>query len=111
MDEKLIKEVFSDEAFVSALLELETPVEVQAALKEKGIDMTESEIVSLRDEIVKQAQKVNDGEELSVDQLDDVAGGMPTLVTGLIAVAVVGVAAGAGIFGAVGLIGLKMRRW
>ena len=40
MDEKLVKEVFSDKEFVMSLLKLDTPEEVQAALKEKGIDLT-----------------------------------------------------------------------
>ena len=41
-----IKEVFSDEAFVKGLFELESAAEVQAALKEKGIEMTEEEILA-----------------------------------------------------------------
>ena len=89
IDQSHIKEVFSDEVFVKGLLELETPLEVQAALKEKGIEMTESEILALRDEIEKLAERVRNGEELSLDQLDDVAGGAVPL--GLIFLAVTGI--------------------
>ena len=75
MNDQHIKEVFSNEAFVKELLELETPEEVQAALKEKDIDMTEGEIIALRNEIIKLAEKVQSGEELSLEQMDEVAGG------------------------------------
>ena len=117
MNEKQVKEVFSDETFVKSLLELETPTEVQAALQEKGIDMTESEIISLRDEIVKQAQKISEGGELSADQLDDVAGGAFVIAGVLMATtALAGVIAAVGISASTGLgIGLGVligsRRW
>ena len=101
MNEKHIKEVFSDDVFVRSLLELETPLEVQAALQGKGIDLSESEIVSLRDEIIKQVQKISEGDELSVSQLDEAAGGFFTVpVVGVIA-AIIGGGVVAGGFGAV----------
>ena len=75
MNQNHIKEVFSDEVFVGSLMELETPEQVRAALKEKGVDMTENEILSLRDEIIKQAQQGGDGGEMSLESLDEVAGG------------------------------------
>ena len=117
MNQNHIKEVFSDEVFVKSLLELETPAEVQAALKGKGIDMSESEIISLRDEIVKQAQKISEGGELSADQLDDVAGGAFVIAGVLVATtAVAGIIAAVGISASTGLgIGLGVligsRRW
>ena len=124
MNEKHIKEVFSDEAFVKSLLELETPAQVQMALQGNGIDMSESEIVSLRDEIIKQVQKISESGELSVDQLDEAAGGNPFAVlgaVGLVATAVIsmGVAAGGiGVIGGgitAGIIGIgaliSNRRW
>ena len=83
MNETRMKEVAADEAFIKELLQLETPLEVQTALKGKGIDMTESEIIELRDEIVRLAEKVQNGEELSLDQLDEAAGGVvPIVVSG-----------------------------
>ena len=123
MDKQQIKAVFSDEAFVMEFLALETPEEVQAALKEKDIDMTESEIVDLRDEIIKQAQKAEEDGALSLDQLDEAAGGVaPALImvtaTTLVAVSVVGTAAAAaGIGLAIGGIAkgigslFQNRRW
>ena len=123
MDKQQIKAVFSDEAFVMEFLALETPEEVQAALKEKDIDMTESEIVDLRDEIIKQAQKAEEDGALSLEQLDEAAGGVaPALImvtaTTLVAVSVVGTAAAAaGIGLAIGGIAkgigslFQNRRW
>lgn len=65
MNIKEIKEVFSDEAFVKGLFELETAAEVQTALKEKGIELTEEEIFAIREMLLK----VADG-EISVKQLE-----------------------------------------
>jgi len=84
MDENRIKEVFSDEAFVKGLVELETPEEVQTALKEKGVELTVGEIMQLRDGLIKAAEKAGEGGELSLDQLDDVAGGIAPVVACLI---------------------------
>ena len=60
-----LKEVFADEAFVEGLLQLESAAEVQEALKEKDIEMTEDDIISLRDTMVK----VESG-EVSEEQLE-----------------------------------------
>ena len=60
-----LKEVFADEAFVEGLLQLENAAEVQEALKEKDIEMTEDDIISLRDIMVK----VESG-EVSEEQLE-----------------------------------------
>ena len=60
-----LKEVFADEAFVEGLLQLESAAEVQDALKEKDIEMTEDDIISLRDIMVK----VESG-EVSEEQLE-----------------------------------------
>lgn len=69
MDEQKIKEVFSDEAFVSSLLEMETVEDVQTAVAAKGIDLSAGDIEALR------AQLANSGEELSEEDLENVAGG------------------------------------
>ena len=77
MDEKRIKEVFSDEAFVKALLGLESAEEAQAALKEKGLEFSTDELVALRDALLKMSAKAEaNGGELSVEDLDEVAGGI-----------------------------------
>ena len=49
MNMEKMKEVFSDEAFVKSLFELETAAEVQAALKEKGVELTEEEAKWLKE--------------------------------------------------------------
>ena len=72
MNDQRIQEVFSDEAFVQKLFSLETPEEAQAALKEKGVEVSVEELSHLRDFIVA---NVNEHGELSLDALDNVAGG------------------------------------
>ena len=98
MNETRMNEVAADEVFVKELLQLETPLEVQEALKGKRIDMTESEIIELRDEIVRLAEKVQNGEELSLDQLDEAAGGVVgvTLTGGLVLATAIIAVVGAG---------------
>ena len=117
-----MKEVFSDEAFVKGLFELESAAEVQAALKEKGIEFSEEEITSIRDFLLKveegditkeQLEKwtvqLEDG-ELSEKELEIVAGG--------IALETVGFVVGCAVIGAkvVGFLTLSImdaveRRW
>ena len=60
-----MKEVFSDEAFVKDLFELETATEVQAALMEKGVEMSEEEILAVRDLLAKM-----ESGEISVEQAE-----------------------------------------
>ena len=80
MDQKRMQEIFSDEAFVKGLLALETPAEVQAAMKEKGLDLSESEIMQIGEQINRRIENGTGSDELSIDQLDDVAGGLGPLV-------------------------------
>ena len=76
MDENRIKEVFSDEAFVKGLFELETPEQAQAALKEKGFEFSIEEVLVLRDMLMKTLEKAQkNGGALSIEDMDDVAGG------------------------------------
>ena len=65
MNMEKMKEVFSDEAFVKNLFGLETAAEVQAALKEKGVELTEEEILGIRDLLGKV-----ESDEISVEQLE-----------------------------------------
>ena len=65
MENYKMKEIFADEAFVKSLMELESAAEVQEALKEKGIELTEDDIMALRDIILK----VEEG-EISREQLE-----------------------------------------
>lgn len=81
MNIEKMKEVFADEAFVKSLFELESAAEVQAALKEKGVELSEEQIVGIRELLLK----VESGEisvaqlengELSEETLEQVAGGL-----------------------------------
>ena len=104
MNIKEIKEVFSDEAFVKGLFELETAAEVQTALKEKGIELTEEEILGIRDllgkvesgeisveQMEQWAAQVESG-ELSDEMLEQVAGGSVLGTIGLVALGLICVA-------------------
>ena len=117
MNMEKMKAVFADEAFIKQLFELETAAQVQAALKERGVELTEEEILGIRDLILKvergeisaeqlekwAAQEENG--ELSEEALEQVAGGSiigtiiaiigtKAAITGL--VTVVGAALGVG---------------
>jgi len=74
MNEQKIKEIFADEAFVSSILEMETPEEVQKALADKGLDLSVDEINT-----IKESLSAEEG-ELSDEQLEDVSGGSITAV-------------------------------
>ena len=107
MNMEQMKAVFADEAFMKQLFELETAAQVQAVLKEKGVELTEQEILSVREALVKmdnaeisaeqleQWSKQVDRGELPEEMLEYVAGGIAvTAVVGAI-IAVIGYAAGA----------------
>lgn len=52
MNEQQIKEIFSDEAFVNSILEMETPQDVQKALSEKGLDLSLEEINTIQNTLI-----------------------------------------------------------
>ena len=87
MNIEKMKAVFADEVFVKNLFELETAAEVQAALKEKGVELTEEEILGIRDLL----GKVENG-ELSEELLEQVSGGSILAAIGGIAAAALGIA-------------------
>lgn len=72
MDEALVKEVFADEEFIKSLFHLETPQEVQTAMSGKGIELTVEQIVKIKELIVT---RLDAGETLSDEELEDVTGG------------------------------------
>ena len=89
MNMEKMKEVLSDEEFVKSLFELETPEEVQAALKKKEIELSTDEICRMRDlfsryqegtlteeekKVVELAGKYSEG-ELPEEELQNVSGG------------------------------------
>jgi predicted ribosomally synthesized peptide with nif11-like leader len=92
MDDARVKEVFADEKFAKSLLELETPEEVQSALKARGIEASREEILGVRDALVKAIEK---GGTLSDEELENVAGGVAFLAAPLIAI-VIAATGGAG---------------
>ena len=78
MDEKRAEELFADEAFVKSLLALETPKEVQAAVKAKGVDLTLDEISAIKEVLAKFTSA-----ELSDADLENVAGGNSSFQAGI----------------------------
>ena len=131
MNMEKIKEVFADEAFVKGLFELGSAAEVQAALQEKGVALTEEEILGIRDLLVKMesgevsteqaeqwAAQAENG-ELPDELLEQVSGGeivimaavtigIGTILTWIGIGAAVGAAAGGVAAGAVDAV---ERRW
>lgn len=99
-----IQEVFSDKEFVEKLLAMETAEEVQAAVKEKGLELTLEEIEATKKSIINSLEK-NDSDEVSDDQLEQVAGGFAITT----ALAIAGVITGAASGGAA--LGTAINRW
>ena len=108
MNEKSIQEALSNEDFVKGLLAMETSEEVQNAFKQKGIEISPEEVLSLRDALIKIVEKADrNGGELSVEDLDDVAGGVNVAV-----IATVVCTAVSAIFAAAGATAIcKNWRW
>lgn len=95
MNEERIREVFSDEAFVKALLEKETPEQVQALLLEKDIEMTADEICKVKELIEKQLNGEINMEELSDEDLEKISGGIGGFITFCVIVTTAGLVGGA----------------
>ena len=70
MYEKKVQEIFSDEAFVNSLLAMDSPEEVQTAVKAKGLDLSIGDIEKVKAQLVS-----GKTDELSADDLEGVAGG------------------------------------
>lgn len=81
MNEEKMKKAFTDEIFVKSLLQLESVAEVQEFLKEKGVELSEEEII-----YIGKALKINDSDELSDDELEAVAGGIGAVTTEAMAI-------------------------
>ena len=91
MSMEKMKEVFSEEAFVKALFEMETVTEMQQALSSKGIQMSDEEVAGIRDffakvksgeisreQLEKWSVQAENG-ELSEETLEQAAGGSLSL--------------------------------
>ena len=70
----VLQKVFSDEEFAKEVAALSDTVEIKTVLKAKGVEFTIEEIKEIGDLVMKLIEEHPDG-ELSMDQLDDVAGG------------------------------------
>ena len=126
MENYKMKEIFADEAFVKSLMELESAAEVQEALKEKGIELTEDDIMALRDIILKVEEgeisreqleswvaQAEDG-ELPEEMLELVSGGLliSSLLIGIaITTAATGVAVGTTVGIGAGVVSAIKNRW
>ena len=131
MNIEKMKAVFADEVFVKNLFELETAAEVQAALKEKGVELTEEEILGIRDLLAKmesgeisaeqaeQWAKQAESGELPDELLEQVSGG-EFVILAAVTVGIgtflkwigIGVAVGAAAGGAAaGTVDAVRRRW
>ena len=124
MNIERLKEVFLDEAFVKSLFELETVAEVQAALREKGIELTEEEILGVRDLLIKveeggisaeQLEKWGEqaeSGELSEELLEQVSGGSITLVGAAVVTLLIRVGTAAAVAGLIyGAAHAIKNRW
>ena len=117
MNMEKMKEIFSNEEFVKSLFAMETVAEVQAALKEKGLELTEEELMGIRAFFVKVEQGEISSEqlehwvvqaesgELSEELLEQVSGGV--LATILAAGVMVGAIAGGAGLTVGAIIGVK----
>jgi len=102
--EQLVKELFSDEEYVNNLFAMETPEEVQASLKERGLELTVEEVIKIKDLL----PKISDG-ELSDEDLESVSGGSLVGVAIGIAAVVGGLAVQVGV--CIGIDAAIRRRW
>ena len=82
MNEKL-DELLKDEAFIEKLLNQENDTDVQALLAENGIELTLSDISAIKSGI---EARLSGNEELSEDDLENVAGGVDVdkIITGVV---------------------------
>jgi hypothetical protein len=109
MSEAEIKELFSDEAYTSSLLALDTAEEVQASLAERGLELSTTEITKILDSIRNYSES---DRELSEADLENVSGGLvgvALLFFGLI-MGIIGVGTTAGMLSMEDSSG-RRRRW
>lgn len=130
MDINRVNEVLSDEKYVESLCALDTPQEVQKSLSEKGIVLSEEDILAIREFILKvesgeisqekleQLKRCSEEGELSDEELENASGGGlgSAVMISLFAVKLLGassiVAGGATVCGlAYGAYQAIKRRW
>ena len=104
-----VKEIFADKDFVAKVLAMETAEEVQAAVKAQGVELTIEEIEATKAELVNQLEN-KDSDEVSDEQLENVAGGFA--VTTIVCAAIIGAGAVGGLATlAKGVHEWTRRRW
>ena len=69
MNEEQLKKLFSDDAFVASILEMETAEEVQKSLADKGLELSLDEIAIIKNTLNSEET------ELSEDELKNISGG------------------------------------
>lgn len=70
-----MEEMEKDERFMKRLFSLESFEDIQAALKEKDIDLSMEEVKELVKKTMNQVNMLKDNDELSEMSLQEVAGG------------------------------------
>ena len=73
MNKEKVLEILKDQAFATKILEMQTPEQVQAAFKEKGVEISVDEVKVLGEIINKMIEK--NTSKLSPADLDEIAGG------------------------------------
>ena len=73
MNKEKILEILKDQAFATKILEMQTPEQVQAAFKEKGVEISVDEVRILGEIINKMVEKKTS--KLSPADLEEIAGG------------------------------------
>lgn len=74
--------LLQDKSFLEKLVSLETDAEVQAFLAENGIELSITQIITIKNGI---AAKLGEKEELSEDELKSISGGaeIPEIITSI----------------------------
>ena len=74
--------LLQDKSFLEKLVSLETDAEVQAFLAENGIELSITQIITIKNGI---AAKLGENDELSEDELKSISGGVdiPGIITSI----------------------------
>lgn len=81
MNNEKLKELLKDEAFVKELVEQETVEDAQKLLASKGVDISVDQLNEIHKGV---AARLEEGEELSDEQLENVAGGFADAITAVV---------------------------
>ena len=88
MNNQQIKKIFEDEAFVKELIAMEDNAAFQAALKEKGIELTDEQVAVIRKLQAKAEsgaitkEQLEEG-ELPEELLEEISGGVISTLVGI----------------------------